>query len=42
MRIERAYSIELGRDITAEEADKLFAEKIVASKHLFKCSEKIA
>ncbi len=40
MRIERAYSIELGKDITAEEADKLFAEKIVASKHLFKCPEK--
>lgn len=39
MKLEQARSLELHKDITAEEADKFFAEGILTSKHLFECPE---
>ena len=39
MRLEQAYSLELGKDITADEADKFFSEGALTSKHLFECPE---
>ena len=39
MRLEQAYSLELGKDITADEADKFFTEGALTSKHLFECPE---
>ncbi|MBQ0213079.1 hypothetical protein KAH51_06330 [Proteus vulgaris] len=39
MKIELAKSLELNRDITAEDADKLFSENRITSKHLFECTE---
>lgn len=39
MTLETARSIELERDITAEEADKLFQKRTITSKHLFECPD---
>ncbi len=39
MKIELAKSLELNRNITAEEADNLFSKKIITSKYLFECTE---
>lgn len=39
MKIELAKSLELNKSISAEEADKLFSDRIITSKHLFECSE---
>ncbi|MGM3193144.1 hypothetical protein ACS25B_19845 [Dickeya dadantii subsp. dieffenbachiae] len=39
MRLEQARSLELERDTTAEEADRLFTQGLVTSKHLFECPE---
>ncbi|MBE5214764.1 hypothetical protein IG611_05365 [Pectobacterium sp. A535-S3-A17] len=39
MRLELAKSLELKRDMTAVEADKLFTQGLVTSKHLFECPE---
>lgn len=39
MKLEQARSLELGKDITAEEADKLFSTGMLTSKHLFECPE---
>ncbi|EMH4150092.1 hypothetical protein AB7044_03820 [Providencia stuartii] len=40
MKLEQAYSLELKKDITAEDADTLFTKGILASKHLFECPER--
>ncbi|MGX9375683.1 hypothetical protein ACWXV6_12910 [Pantoea ananatis] len=39
MKLEKAYSNELKRNVTADEADKLHARGDLASKHNFKCPE---
>lgn len=39
MKLEQAYSLELRKEITAEEADKFFSERLITSKHLFECPE---
>lgn len=39
MKLEKARSLELSRDITAEEADNFFLDGTVTSKHLFECPE---
>ncbi len=39
MKLEHARSLELGEDITAGDADKLFALGALTSKHLFECPE---
>lgn len=39
MKLEEAFSLELRKDITAEEADRLFSNGDLTSKHLFECPE---
>lgn len=39
MKLEKAYSIEIKRKITAEEADILYDKNFVKSKYAFKCPE---
>ncbi|PHM71797.1 hypothetical protein [Xenorhabdus sp. KJ12.1] len=39
MKLVQARSLELNKDISAEEADKFFIQGLVTSKHLFECPE---
>lgn len=39
MKLEQAYNLELGKNMTAEEADKLFSSGTITSKHFFECPE---
>ncbi|OAT26124.1 hypothetical protein [Proteus myxofaciens] len=39
MKIELATSLELKKDISADDADKLYSEGKITSKHLFECPE---
>ncbi|NNS06929.1 hypothetical protein [Erwinia sp. JH02] len=39
MKLELAHSIELGKDISADNADELFQSGTITSKHFFECPE---
>ncbi|WP_413502259.1 hypothetical protein [Serratia proteamaculans] len=39
MKLELAHSLQIVKDVTAEEADKFFSEGVLTSKHLFECPE---
>lgn len=39
MKLEQASSLDLQREVTAEQADALFSQGIMVSKHRFECPE---